>query len=153
MSMSLIAIWGVLNLFLSVFSVQKIRRNKGKCNFIYLWGFVIGAFVWEDMLVLGILHAVIAFISVALNNSILWLVGFLAFWVVRSAGETLYFFLQQFVVPSHHPHNITAHFTVLRRLFGGISDQKCFIILQVSMQAVLTLSLFSLVYILKNFGL
>ncbi|MDP2930642.1 MAG: hypothetical protein Q8N56_03500 [bacterium] len=130
----------------------KIRQNKEKCDFIYWWGFIAGAFVWEDMLVLGLLHAGIAFMSLALNNNLVWLVGFLVFWIVRSAGETLYFFLQQFIVPPHHPHNIGGHFGPIRKLFGNISDQKCYIISQVSMQSILVICILCLIYILKNYS-
>lgn len=147
-----ILIWGIANLFLSVFSVFKIRRNKEKCDFIYWWGFVAGAFVWEDMLVLGLLHAGIAFTSLALKNNLVWLVGFLVFWIVRSAGETLYFFLQQFIVPLHHPHNIGGYLGPIRKLFGNISDQKCYIISQVSMQSVLVICTLCLIHILKNYS-
>lgn len=148
-----ILIWGIVNLFLSIFSVLRVRQNKEKCEFIYWWGFIIGAFVWEDVLVLGLLHATLVFTSLALKNNLIWLVGFLVFWIVRSAGETLYFFLQQFIVPLHHPHNIGEHFLVLRKLFGEISDQKCYIILQVLMQSILTISVLCLIYFLRNYSL
>jgi hypothetical protein len=148
-----ILIWGVVNLFLSVFSVLKIRQNKEKRDFIYWWGFIIGAFVWEDMLVFGLLHAALAFTSIVLKNNLIWLVGFLVFWIMRSAGETLYFFLQQFIVPLHHPHNIGGHFGPIRKLFGNISDQKCYIILQAIMQSVLVISILSLIFVLRHYQL
>ncbi|PIR26246.1 MAG: hypothetical protein COV41_01705 [Candidatus Brennerbacteria bacterium CG11_big_fil_rev_8_21_14_0_20_43_10] len=147
-----ILIWGVVNLFLAVLSVFKIKRNKEKCDFIYWWGFIVGAFVWEDMLVFNLLHAGIAFVSLLLKNNLGWLVGFLVFWIVRSAGETLYFFLQQFIVPLHHPHNMGKYFGPIRKLFGNISDQKCYILLQAVMQSILVISTMCLIYILKNYS-
>ncbi len=147
-----ILIWGIINLFLAGFSVSRIRRNREKVDFIYWWGFASGAFVYEDMLVFGLLHAGIALVSLLLKNNLVWLVGFLVFWIVRSAGETLYFFLQQFIVPLHHPHNIGGHFGPIRELFGNISDQKCYIICQVSMQSILVISILCLIYIFKNYS-
>jgi len=149
---SFILICGVANLLLSVISLFKIRQDKEKCGFIYWWAFIAGAFVWEDMLVFGLLHASIAFISLILNNNLIWLVGFLVFWIVRSTGETLYQFLQQFILPSHYPHAISGYFGPIRKLFGDISDQKCYILLQVLMQSVSIICIFCLIYILRNYS-
>lgn len=150
MSLILIFIWGLVNLFLSLFSISKIRNNKDKCDFIWWWASPSGAFVWEDMFVFGMLHSGLAFYSVLINNPEFWLISFLIFWIVRSAGETLYFFLQQFIVPKHHPHEISSHFAQLRKFFGNISDQKCFIIMQVTMQSILVLSIILLYIILAQ---
>ncbi len=79
-----------------------------------------------------------------------WLLLFILFWIVRSAGETLYFFLQQFIQPKHHPHVLDEHFRFYRRIFGDISEQKCFILTQVVHQTILTLSLFALILLLRS---
>ena len=150
MAFLLISLWGFLNLGLSLFSISKVKKNQESCQFIWFWAFPTGAFVYEDLFVFGLFHAGLAFYSVLSANNLLWLVGFLVFWIVRSAGETLYFFLQQFLVPRHHPHNIGAHFAIIRKYLGNISDQKCFILAQVGMQSVLTLSILSLIYVLRR---
>ncbi|NCS86272.1 MAG: hypothetical protein AUJ41_02660 [Candidatus Pacebacteria bacterium CG1_02_43_31] len=146
----LISTWGILNLSLAIISIYKIRKNTKKCDFIWWWTFFAGAFVWEDMFVFGILHSSLVLFSLLTQNNTYWLVGFLVFWIVRSAGETLYFFLEQFIVPKHHPHSISTHFVPLRKLFGNISDQKSFIIMQVLMQSILVTSIFSLILVLKS---
>jgi hypothetical protein len=146
----LITIWGLLNAVLSAISVAKIRKNKDKCDFIYWWGFLSGAFVWEDMFVFGILHALLVFVTIVVfQNPIFWLISFLTFWVVRSFGETLYFFLQQFILPQHHPHKISAHFVILKRFFGDISEQKCFILMQITLQSVTVICLLGLFYVFR----
>ena len=150
MFLQLIAIWGILNLVLAVASFYKIRQNPKQCDFIWWWTFLAGAFVWEDMFIFGILHSAIALFGVLTQNTTYWLIGFLVFWIVRSAGETLYFFLQQFIVPKHHPHNISSHFVLLKKFFGNISDQKSFIIMQITMQSILVISIFSLILVLKT---
>jgi hypothetical protein len=145
-----IALWGTANLILAIKAISKIKQNKSGLDFIWWWAFPSGAFVWEDMLIFGFLHAGLAFVSLLFGNTTLWLISFLVFWIVRSAGETLYFFLQQFIVPKHHPHDINSHFTQVIRMFGPISEQKCFILLQVIMQSILVLSIFGLILVLKN---
>ncbi|RJR26825.1 hypothetical protein C4561_03530 [candidate division WWE3 bacterium] len=134
-------------MFLSLFAVSKIRRNSNECEFIWWWAFPIGAFVWEDVFVLGLLHAGMAGLALYLGRPEIWIVFFLIFWLIRSVGETLYFFLQQFIQPRHHPHYIDSHFVVIRKLFGNISEQKCFIIMQVTMQSITVLSAIGLVLI------
>lgn len=149
--MTAIVIFGISNLLLAILSVSKIKESPKKLNFIWYWGFLSGAFVWEDMLIFGILHSLVSFFIVFAQNSEIWIIYYLIFWVVRSSGETLYFFLQQFIQPKHHPHKITTHFDQLKKLFGNISDQKCFIIMQVVMQSITVLSLVGLMLILMPF--
>lgn len=144
-----IIIWGILNVVLAVASINKIKKNTKECDFIWWWALPTGAFVWEDMLVFGLLHFIIVLSSVLLNNPQVWVIGFLVFWIVRSLGETLYFFLQQFIEPKHHPHEIHHHFKVLRRFLGDISDQKAFILIQIFMQSITVLSVLALIFVLR----
>ncbi|OGC68785.1 hypothetical protein A2415_05420 [candidate division WWE3 bacterium RIFOXYC1_FULL_39_7] len=137
-------ILGSVSLILSVYSIERIKRTPQECQFIIWWAFPLGAFVWEDLLVYGFLHAVLAFFPLFLGKPELWLTFFLIFWVVRSAGETLYQFLQQFILPKHHPHYIDPYLGPLRKIFGNISEQKCFILMQISMQSITVLSLIGL---------
>lgn len=144
-----IAFWGISNAVLALLSISKIKKNLKQLDFIWWWALPTGAFVWEDIFVFGILHAGLAFISLIINNTDFWLISFLVFWIVRSAGETLYFFLEQFLVPQHHPHNISDHFGPLKKVFGNISDQKSFILMQVIMQSISVICIISLIFVLK----
>lgn len=135
---------------LTLISFFKIRRDRGVLGFIYKWGFPLGSFVWEDLFVFSLYGAVAAsatLISGQIKIGVLFLV---IFWVVRSAGETLYFFLQQFIEPKHHPHDIEAHFRALRWVFGPLTSQQCYIIMQVLFQMILMLSLSSLILLLLS---
>ena len=75
-----------------------------------------------------------------------------AFWMVRSAGEALYFFLQQFHRPEHEPHNIDLHFRPLRMILGDIATQKGYINMQVFWQVVpmAAITLFTLLVLRWN---
>jgi len=148
--MLLISLWGITNLFLAIYSISKIKKSTKECNFIWWWALPTGAFVWEDMLVFGFLHFLISAISIYFDNSQIWLIGFLVFWIIRSLGETLYFFLQQFIEPKHHPHEIHNHFMALHRILGDISDQKAFILVQIFMQSITVLSTLALIYVLRG---
>jgi len=142
--------WGILNLTLSLLSFYKIKQNKKQCEFIYFWGSLFGAFVWEDLFIFALYNFLTVIAAFLLTDLRVILLTFIVFWVVRSAGETLYFFLQQFIEPKHHPHNISNHFNTLKKLFGNISEQKCMIIMQVCFQLITVTSLVALIYLLKN---
>jgi hypothetical protein len=146
---TVILIFGIANLLLALYAIFKVRLSDNfQVSFIWWWAFLNGSFVWEDMIVFGLLHGTFSLGSFFLGNNLIWIVFFLVFWIVRSAGETLYFFLEQFVVPQHHPHVITEHFTLLRKIFGDISDQKCFIIMQVVQQSILISATVALIFVL-----
>lgn len=145
-------LWGLENLVLTFISFKKIYTIPNKLHFIYPFVFLNGAFVWEDMFVFGIFHLLSVVIGVFAGDLRIFALLFLLFWSVRCSGEILYFFLQQFLMPKHHPHNISAHFGPLRKMFGNISDQKCFILMQVFLQTILTLVLCALFLVLIHWN-
>jgi hypothetical protein len=152
MEMALILLWGLINTILAFISYKKIKSDEKNLSFILAWAFLSGAFVWEDMFVFGILHALGSLLAFVLGGPEYWILFYLLFWIVRSAGETLYFFLQQFIEPKHHPHYIEHHFGTMRKIFGNISAQKCFILVQITMQSIMIISLFSLILFLRGWG-
>lgn len=135
---------------LFVISVVKVGKNFKECQFIYSWAFLTGSFVWDDLLIFSVFHAGSAFLAYFRDELRLWVLLFLVFWLVRSSGEMLYFFLQQFIEPKHSPHFISRHFSSMRKIFGDISEQKCFIILQVFFQIIMVTSMTGLILLLMN---
>lgn len=123
--------WLAFNIALCLYSWWVIRRSKGQIKFIYAWGAIMGAFVWEDLFLISILHVLISIIVLVVLDVRIALLLLSIYWVVRSTGESAYFMLQQFLEPKHEPHFIDAHFSILRKIFGKISSQQCFILLQV----------------------
>lgn len=60
-----------------------------------IYGFF-GAFVWADLVVFGAFWALSGLASLILNDWLLFLLIISLFWLVRSVGESLYWFFQQF---------------------------------------------------------
>ena len=145
-----IAVFGLINLTLAVYSIHKIKKDRERVNFTWWWTFLNGSFCWEDVLVFGILHFAFALTATIIDNATFWLIFYLVFWIIRSAGETLYFFLEQFIVPQHHPHYFHDYLEPLRKIFGNISDQKCFIMCQVFMQSITVISTICLILVLRG---
>ena len=124
-----------------ILSWLKIKNGSKVAEFIYNFGFLIGAFVWEDLLVFSVYGLVASIATIFLNQWKFGLLFYLIFWIVRSSGETFYFFLQQFLEPKHHPHFLNHHFDVLRKIFGKISYQQCLILMQVFFQIIMMTSI------------
>jgi hypothetical protein len=134
--------------FLSALSFVRIKTGKKIAEFVYNFGFLIGSFVWEDMFVFSIYGLVASVATTWLGQYKYGLLFFLVFWIVRSAGETIYFFLEQFIEPKHFPHYVDEHFRPLRKIFGHISYQQCLIIMQVTFQVILMSSIVALITLL-----
>ncbi len=64
---------------------------------------IIGGFVWGDAIVFGTFWLIASILSFCLQNWFLFELIFLCFWLIRSAGETLYWFLQQFSIAKREP--------------------------------------------------
>ncbi|HSW97044.1 MAG TPA: hypothetical protein VLF89_04435 [Candidatus Saccharimonadales bacterium] len=143
-------IFALIQLTFFILSLTRIRNSKEHIGFIYSWAFVFGAFVWEDLLVFSFFNFLVILYVLLIKDIRQGLLIFTAFWMIRSAGETLYFFMQQFTQPLHYPHDIHWHFSVMQKLFGKISNQKCFIILQVMFQIVMVLAVSILILLLQN---
>lgn len=134
-----------------IVSYYQIRFQSGKIQFIYRWAFPVGSFVWEDLFIFSLYGLFATLVTLITQQLRLGLLFFIVFWLVRSIGETMYFFLQQFIQPKHAPHYLdNIHFIVLRRLFGPLSKQQCYIIMQIVFQVITMIALVSLVVLLMN---
>jgi hypothetical protein len=138
----------LLCLALFFLAYRHVRHSNETYGFIHFWGIAVGAFVWEDLMIFSLFFMIASSLVAVLRNLRLGLLLLVSFWMVRSAGETLYFFLQQFHRPEHPPHNIAEHFAPLHWLFGRISAQKCFIIMQIFWQTILVVAIASFALLL-----
>ena|SRR3989344_1284606 len=141
--------WAIIHLFLAFLSFVKIKNSNDTVKFIYKWGFLFGAFVWEDLFIFSLLNVGVSILVLIFGNLLPGLLLIVIFWIVRNGGETVYFMLQQFIEPKHHPHEIDMHFEILRKFFGKISTQKCFIIMQVIHQTFFVVFTFILIMLVK----
>ncbi len=146
----LLLLGGFLFLFLAVLAWKKIRNSGENFQFVYHWAFWFGAFVWEDVFVYSLYYAGTFFLTWLFHDVRLALVMISIFWIVRSGGEAVYFFLQQFHMPQHHPHAITTHLEAFRSIFGNIDTQKGYILLQILHQTIVMLAATTLVIIVLN---
>ena len=139
-------------LLLFLTSLIKVKKSNKKINFIYSWGCLLGAFVWEDLLVFSFYFLAITLITLLVQDVHIWILFVLIFWMVRSSGEALYFFLQQFIVPKHYPHDLAEHIKRYTLVSSRLSDQQVMILMQVFYQVMLTITIGTLVLFLLNWN-
>ncbi len=85
------------------FGLGLIKSRKGNAyGFCYAY-YIVGAFVWADAIVFGLFWTLTSLALLILNSWVLTELTFSIFWVVRSLGETIYWFLQQFSTVNRNP--------------------------------------------------
>lgn len=119
------------------FYQSAVKKNPyGKSVWIQAYG----AFVWGDAAVFGIFWAMATLLSYYLGNWTLFLLFISTFLLVRSIGETIYWFLQQFThKPLDPPETLPFH-----TLFP---KNSIWFVYQIFWQCVTVLSIISTVYL------
>lgn len=96
-----ITILVILAILFFIVGLINVKRGKAYQKF---WPLnIIGAFVWGDAIIFGPFWIVSSVVSLWLKNWQLFEIIFLCFWLVRSLGETIYWFLQQFSEVKREP--------------------------------------------------
>ena len=103
---------------------------------------LIGAFVWADATVFGLFWVLACGVVLFLHSWILFLLLLSVFWLVRSVGETIYWFNQQF---STINRSIPENFYIYR-IFG---DDSVWFVWQIFWQCVSVVTLITTVLMFK----
>jgi len=95
-----------LGLTWSFYNVKVKENVFGKTGLFNIFG----AFVVGDMIVFGVFWVIAATVSFLLNDWILFLLIISSFWLIRSLGETIYWFNQQFSKVINNPPEKFFHY-------------------------------------------
>lgn len=95
---------------------------------------VYGVFVWGDALIFSPFWALMSLLALYTNDWLLFWVITSVFWVVRSCGEVLYWFLEQF---SGHPRNKAENLLG----YGLVKSDAVFFLYQIFWQCVAVISI------------
>jgi hypothetical protein len=138
---SIVILYGLVSLVAFVKGWYEVKHNANRHG-LTPFG-LLGIFIWTDAVVIG-LFWVLASIFILLVDK--WLIGLLIivlFWVVRSAGEALYWILQQFATKKlDEPETVPWH-----NIFPG---QSVYIAQQVWWQMVLVTSLLATILVFRS---
>lgn len=100
---------GLFTFFFALFSSFLFVKAYCECKYkknthgSFLPLNLIGAFVWTDAVVFGLFWVIVSIVALLLNDWILFLLTLSLFWLVRSVGETIYWFNQQYSKINRNP--------------------------------------------------
>lgn len=117
------------------FGIGKRKNPFGLCKYYN----PLGAFVWIDVVVFGLFFSLVSLLCLIFGQWVLFWVVFSVFWVVRSIGEQIYWFLEQFASKHRNsPHTLWPH-----KWFKG---EETWIVMQIFWQCISVVSIISSVY-------
>jgi hypothetical protein len=141
-------IFALISLALFMFAVTKARAEKESGIWIFL-PFILtllnGTFILGDAIVFSIFFFIASLVLIYKNDIRYTLLTFLMFWIVRSAGEVVYWLNYQFTFI--HPHPVRNQ---LEFLTGSIPESSVYILYQAANQALLIAFLILLFLLIKN---
>lgn len=95
----IVVLWGVYAFCGFLLGLKNKKNSFGLCNVFN----PLGAFVWIDAIVFGLFFFLVSIFCLLLNQWIIFLLIISVFWMIRSLGEVLYWFLEQFAVKHRNP--------------------------------------------------
>lgn len=139
----LILIYALLAFFSAILGYKKCRFEKNNLGIVGFFT-IYGAFVWADVVVFGIFWFLFSLVTIFLGDWVLFLLGLSLFWLVRSIGETIYWFNQQFSTIQRYR---ASDFPFLAKIFHN--DYTVYFVLQICMQCVTVVSAILSIYLTK----
>ena len=133
-----------LSAILSMVSVFQFSAGNfaGFEPLLYLFGLPFGAYIWGDLLVFSVLWTFISLVLLKLKNPRLFWIALFSFWLVRSSGEALYWFIQQF-----HPQEIPwPQYFARVWILEDLTQKEYWVLNQIGHQSITIASLFGLIY-------
>ncbi|HEX6977020.1 MAG TPA: hypothetical protein VF185_01495 [Patescibacteria group bacterium] len=97
-----VIIYGLFSAFCFLKSLHNTKDKNNSFGLAFLI-YPIGGFVWADGVVFGLFWTIVSAFLLYLNSWILFLLTLSIFWLVRSVGETIYWFNQQFSSKNRNP--------------------------------------------------
>lgn len=136
-----VAFFGLFSLVGFLQGLYNCSRKKNPYGLTYQYN-LIGAFVWTDTVIFGLFWVMVCLTVMFLSDWLLFLMSLSVFWFVRSFGETVYWFNQQFSVRDRNP----AHTLWVSRIFPGDSS---WVAMQIFWQCVAVATTISSIYLLR----
>ena len=99
----LVALYALLNFTTFIYSLHKVKNKKGAFERVPQPLIVTGSFVWADHVVFGLFWTLASLLVLYFQDFLLMLLIISVFWLVRSVGESMYWFLQQFSQINRNP--------------------------------------------------
>lgn len=92
----LLLLLGSISFITFLKALKECKDNNNSFGRPYRLCEIYGSFVWADHVVFGLFWTIVTVIVLLLQDFLLFFLIISVFWLVRSIGETIYWFLQQF---------------------------------------------------------
>lgn len=141
--LTIILIYGLVNFFVFIKGFTE-SRNKENAYGLTPYLIFLGIFTWGDAVVFGLFWTFVSLISIFLRDWYLFILVISIFWVVRSIGETIYWFNQQFSIKAstwNKPESLLWH--------SIFHDDSIWYIYQIIWQCITVVSIIFSIYITK----
>ncbi len=130
------AVFSFLVFVKGVYESAKKKNAYGATVPLY-W---MGVFVWGDAVIFGLFWALASLTCLLLGDWILFLLLWSVFWLVRSFGETIYWFAQQFSTIEREPPESLPFYAVFR-------NQSVWFGMQIFHQAITVTTIITTIYL------
>jgi len=121
-----------------IFGLQQCRQHQAYTLTPFLNP--LGAFVWGDAVVFGLFWFLVSLISLLLQDWLLFWLIFSVFWLVRSFGEMIYWFNQQFSAVNRNPPEKLW-------LYQYFKNDSIWFVYQIFWQCILVITIISTTYL------
>lgn len=139
----LVGVYGFINLLVFVRGFNECKNKKNAYGLVVKLT-PLGIFCWGDAVVFGMFWIATSLISLFLNDWYLFCLTVSVFWIIRSLGETIYWFNQQFSAKTYDwnkPEKL-----VYNWLFH---NDSIWFIYQIGWQCVTVISVIASIYFTK----
>lgn len=137
----IVIIYGLLALLAFFTSFRACYRHKKAYEDTPIYGLLFTAFVQADAVIFGLFWAGASLVTLLLQDWLLFLLILSVFWLVRSIGETQYWFLQQF---SPRSGNDPQKFPLFFKIF---QNDSVWFVNQIYWQCITVITIISTVYL------
>jgi len=131
-----VVFWGVYAFSGFLLGLKNKKNPFGLCNTFN----PIGAFVWIDAIVFGLFFFLVSIFSFLFKQWNLFLLIAAVFWTIRSLGEVIYWFLEQFATKHRNPpHTLWPY-----KWFKG---EEVWIVMQIFWQCIAVIGIVTSLYL------
>lgn len=132
-----LAILALISIFVWIVSIRRCRRSNAFTETPLLS--ILGIFVWGDALIFAPFWLLVAGVGIFLQDWYLVVLTFSLFWLVRSIGETIYWFNQQFSTIERNPPQRL-------RGYGLVKSDAVWYLYQIYWQCITVISIVTSIY-------
>jgi hypothetical protein len=136
----IITVYGLLALVAFVTSINACYYHKKSFEETHLYGFLFSGFVRADNVVFGLFWFLTSLLCFILQDWTLFLLILSSFWLIRSIGETFYWFLQQFHPREGNPPEKFWYFRIFH-------NDSVWFVNQIYWQCVTVITLITTIYL------